>query len=65
MKATLPNLKKLAGRGKVAPAGNSEPLEPEDIEPTEAVEPKPPAAPVPCSSCCPTWRTTARCGWTG
>ena len=42
MKATLPNLKKLAGRGKVATAGNSDPLELEDIEPTEAAEPKPP-----------------------
>ena len=43
MKATLPNLKKLAGRGKVATAGNSEPLEHEDIEPTEeTAEPKPP-----------------------
>ena len=42
MKATLPNIKKLTGRGKVATANNSEPLEPEDIEPTEAAEPKPP-----------------------
>ena len=42
MKATLPNIKKLTGRGKVATADNSEPLELEDIEPTEAAEPKPP-----------------------
>ncbi len=43
MKATLPNLKNLAGRGRTPTADNSEPLEPEDIEPTEAAaEPKPP-----------------------
>ena len=42
MKATLPNIRKLAGRGKAATAGNSDPLELEDIEPTEAAEPKPP-----------------------
>ena len=43
MKATLPNLKKLAGRGRTPTADNSEPLEHEDIEPTEgAAEPKPP-----------------------
>ena len=43
MKATFPSLKKLAGSGKAATAGNSEPLGPEDIEPTEAAAgPKPP-----------------------
>ena len=43
MKATLPNLKKLARRRRIPTAANSEPLQHEDIEPTEAaVAPKPP-----------------------
>ena len=43
MKAKFPSLKKLAGLGKAATAGNSEPIRPEPIEPTEgAAEPKPP-----------------------
>ena len=43
MKATLPNLKKLARRRRTPTAANSEPLQHKDIDPTRAaVEPKPP-----------------------
>ena len=43
MKATPPNLKKLARRRRTPTAANSEPLQHEDIEPTKAApEPKPP-----------------------
>ena len=44
MKATLPNLKKLARRRRTPTAANSEPLQHEDIEPAEPVVevPKPP-----------------------
>ena len=65
VKLTLPNPKDLARRW---PPGRSQPQPAEDAvdegaaEP--AAEPKPPP-PLPRFSCCPTWRTTARCGWTG
>ena len=42
MKATLPNLKKLAGRGRKENPAASEEIQPNDIELTEAAEPKPP-----------------------
>ena len=43
MKATLPNIRKLAGLGKTGTAENSEHPEHEDIQPLDAAaEPKPP-----------------------
>ena len=43
MKPKLPNLKKLAGRGKAEEIAKSEEIQPDDIEGSEAVtEPKPP-----------------------
>ena len=42
MKTTLPNLKKLAGRGRKENPAASEEIQPNDIELTEAAEPKPP-----------------------
>ena len=42
MKATLPNLKKLAGRGRKENPAASEEIQPNDIELTETAEPKPP-----------------------
>ena len=44
MKATLPNLKKLAGRGRKENPAASEEIQPNDIELTETAEPKPPPA---------------------
>ena len=42
MKATLPNIKKLAGRGGTEKSAGSEDINNNEIETNEAVEPKPP-----------------------
>ena len=42
MKATLPNIRKLAGRGRTNKPAGSESNQQNDIEQTEAAEPKPP-----------------------
>ena len=61
-KLTLPNPNNLKDLARRWPPGRSQPLESESS--AEPAEPKP-RHPCPCSSCCPTWRTTARCAWTG
>ncbi len=60
MKLKLPDLAKLPGR-----AGNGQSGETNDAETgrrllNPSLRPR-----CRCSSCCPIWRTTARCAWTG
>ena len=64
MKATLPNIRKLAGRGRTDKSAGSEDINNNEIESNEAAEPSH-LLPCPCSSCCPTWKRTGQCAWTG
>ena len=66
MKATLTDIRKLAGVGRARKSDNSGDINDEETDNNASSGGTQAAAPAfPCSSCCPTWRTTARCVWTG
>ena len=65
MKATLPNIRKLAGRGRTEDSAGSGDINTNEIANRRGGGTQAAAVHCRCSSCCPTWRRTAQCGWTG